>query len=244
MDDHEGLVLAVRPYRDASKLVKILTPEGLVTCLVRSSRPLASKNYAYTHELARIRYSVVRRGLNRFPLLTSGVLVSDFPKTKGDPEKLEQALHVMELALTFAETVDDARLFHEFTTEILARIEEGSSRYYSVIYALKLTYLLGIAPVFRACVSCGKTTNLVGFSIASGGMKCADCASVSDSFVDPDVTAILSALYALKMKDLSEEVLARLPADTSAFHEALASYYDRFLSFTSKVSASYAKSAS
>ena len=58
---NEGIIIKSTKYQDTSKLVYVLTSDGLNTYLVRNAFNFKSKNYSYALEMTKISFDSSRK---------------------------------------------------------------------------------------------------------------------------------------------------------------------------------------
>ena len=147
-------------------------------------------------------------------------------------------LKIIEICYVLGEHITDMNLFFDFTNEILDLIELNNESYdiYELIFKIKTLYLLGVAPVFSKCVSCGKKENLKGFAFNNGGMKCSDCIKLDDFIYPSETIKEIKNIYLIKLDQLNLLIKEKqLKYDYSKINRFLELYYEQYLGFISKV---------
>ncbi|MGD9604536.1 MAG: DNA repair protein RecO [Bacilli bacterium] len=231
---NEGIIIKAQIYQENSKIVWILTNNSYASYLMRGSASPKSHNFHYANELTKIRFQTSERSQKDFLILTSGEVVENFTNLKTDIEKMKLAVVILDSISQLANHIDDKKTLYEFTDQVLSFINIAYHPYYLQIFRVKLLYLLGVGPIFSKCVNCGRTIEHGTFDLYNGGMICDQCHNSTLTYYDPDVIDIVKFLYLTKLEYLTFDVLNKIPNHLLEVSEFLDSYYDYFLSFSSR----------
>ena len=233
MELEKGIVLKTIDYQENSKIIYLLTNRGIVSAIVRGAKNLKSHTYAYAQPLVKIEFELKKDryiGANR--------IINNYNNIKLDFKKMSCCLKIIEICYVLGEHITDMNLFFDFTNEILDLIELNNESYdiYELIFKIKTLYLLGVAPVFSKCVSCGKKENLKGFAFNNGGMKCSDCIKLDDFIYPSETIKEIKNIYLIKLDQLNLLIKEKqLKYDYSKINRFLELYYEQYLGFISKV---------
>lgn len=233
MELEQGIVLKTIDYQENSKIIYLLTNNGIKSAVVRSAKNLKSHTYSYAQPLVKIEFEIKK---DRF--IGAYKILDNYNNIKLNFEKLTHSLKIIEICYTLGDHITDSNLFFDFTNQVLDLINknEYNSDIFELIFKIKTLYLLGVAPVFSKCVSCGNNTNLIGFSFNNGGMKCSNCITLDD-FVYPSETMVeIKNIYLIKLDKLILLIKDdKLKYDYNKISRFLELYYEQYLGFTSKV---------
>lgn len=236
----EGIIVKSMDYKESSKLVYIVTEEGLQTLLVKGAKQYKSKNFAYSQVLNKIQFESIPS--KTFTILGSANIVASYSKIKQSFERTQAAYLVLEYAYQFAEHISEFKLFYSFLQSILESIDQKSQFIlYSIIFRLKLLYLLGIGPIFSHCIQCESKENLRGFDLYNGGVKCNNCFEATDFLYATSLIQKIKYLYLVKLDQVDEEALQQCMDVVSQLDEFLSRYYDHYLGYHSRVEKIYKK---
>jgi len=231
----EGIILKSIDYKDYSKLIYIIGPEGLETLIVKGAKKPHSKNFSYSQPLTKILYDKVET--KTFDILTTGLIINNYTTIKENFDKTKYAYQIIELTYQFANHIDDKKLLYSFLDEILEKIDVSQfANIYELIFRLKLLYLLGVGPVFSRCIDCQAKDNLIGFVLESGGMKCHNCLEQTDNIYNDETIKYVKSLYLMKLDQMTEEFLNQFPDIYDQVNHFINNYYQYFLGYQSKVS--------
>ena len=232
MELEQGVVLKTIDYQENSKIIYLLTNQGIKSAVVRGAKNLKSHTYSYAQPLVKIEFEIKK---DRY--IGANKILDNYNNIKLDYNKITYALRIIEICYTLGEHITDSKLFYSFTTEILDLINNNEVYdIYELIFKIKTLYLLGVAPVFTKCVSCSSKENLIGFSFNNGGMKCSDCVK-QDDFIYPKETVLeIKTIYLRKLNELILLIKDnKLKYNYDKISRFLELYYEQYLGFVSKV---------
>lgn len=229
MELREGIILKTNKYQENSKIAYIITKEGLVTALIRSSLEYKSKNFAYSQELTKIMFDISISKKKSFDILTTGKSINSYLNIKKDYNNLLCVTKIMDLTYKSINHVTNYNNLYQLFDYTLNNINEYDEyHFYPLIFKLKLLYLLGIGPNFHECSECG-SKNVVSFSVEKGGMvckKCSDYKAYNNEYIQ-----IMKILYLAKLDKLTNELIKELPIESFQIIEEIVNhYYENYLS--------------
>ncbi len=173
-----GIVLRETDYRDADRIVDILTAErGLVTATARGARRQKSPLLQTTQVLGFCDFELFLNARTGMFSIDSAERVADFRRLREEIERLVCAAHLTELM------GDAARDDHSESSDLyrlmavsLAALDREDREPMLVVRAfeIRLMCLLGYTPVLDACSICGETLPPDGarFGFAVCGVVC------------------------------------------------------------------------
>ena len=233
MELEQGIVLKTIDYQENSKIIYLLTNNGIKSAIVRGAKNLKSHTYSYAQPLVKIDFELKK---DRF--IGAFKIIDNYNNIKLNFDKLTHSLKIIEICYTLGEHITDSKLFYSFTTKILELINNKENNFdiYELIFKIKTLYLLGVAPVFSKCVICDSKENLEGFSFNNGGMKCSDCIK-NDDFIYPKETITeIKNIYLIKLNELNLLINEnKLKYNYNKINRFLELYYEQYLGFQSKV---------
>ncbi len=141
----EGIVYNIVPYKEKSELVYLITPQGLVSLLVRGAKDYKSGNMAFCQTLNLVEFSYSDTALKT---LISYNILSDYKNIKNSFIKLKYASIILEVARQ-SNDVRTERIYI-FLKNVLNKIENGYDPLsIAFIYLVKMTQVFGIKPDFN-----------------------------------------------------------------------------------------------
>jgi len=228
----EGIIIKTQKYKEDSKIIHVITKNGLVCALGRGCLKIKSKNFYILQEITKIAIDLHVKS-NSFNIIKSTKLLDNYSTIKLDSKKLETVLEILEITNVFSEHITDYITFYIFLNDILDKIKNSiNTNLYKLIFKIKMLYLLGIAPEFSSCINCGKKNNLIGFDFESGGMKCEECFDIK-KMLKYDIFVNFKTLYLTKLYDIKDEINIDNFDECDNFVD---SYYEKYLGYNIKTS--------
>lgn len=235
MDLREGIVLKTIKYQDSSKILYILTQDGLISVLSRNSLNLKSKNYAYSKENTLIGFDIRESNKNTFDIITTGKVINNFCDINNVYQKLIIAVEVLYLAYEYANFTDEKRKLFNLVKEILVKLNDEHYNnvrnyvFYSYIFKLKLLYLLGVGLNLNSCSDCG-SEDIVGIDNETMTFKCSKHSKNNNK----ELIEVLRILYLGKIELFNEEIINSLEVFNIEIKQFLEVYYEKFLTINKK----------
>lgn len=233
MITREGIVIKTIKYQETSKIAFVLCEDGLLSYLIRNANNYKSKNYSYSQELTKIAYDFSEK--NNFKIMTSGKIINNYSKIKEDSVKLFDVISLLEIVYTLTDHVNDNKTLYKFVCDLLEKINnEDYSKLYSLIFRIKILYLLGVAPRLSSCCKCGRKDDLISLDLINGTSSCKNCFILSDTTIQGEVYEVFRFLYLTKFDFLTKEVLNKVPDYYEKIDNFLDKYYEYYLGYKSK----------
>lgn len=233
MELQQGIIIKTIDYQENSKIVYILTNQGIKSAIVRGAKNLKSHTYSYAQPLVKIEFEIKK---DRY--IGANNIINNYNNIKLNYDKLSICLKIIEICYVLGEHITDSNIFYNFVNDILnyIEIENNNIDSYELIFKIKTLYLLGVAPVFSKCVCCGKKDHLKGFSFNNGGMKCSNCIELDDFIYPNDTILEIKTIYLTKLDKLNLLIEDNnLKYDYHKINRFLELYYEQYLGFVSKV---------
>ena len=193
MKDIEGIVISEKPYSETSKLVRILTTEGIIDLLAKGARTLKSDLRVSTTKMT---YGIFHMHYkeNKLSTLNSVDIIDNFKNIKKDINKISYASYIMELAVDVIKQNINPNIF-KILISSLKKIDEGEDiELITNILEIKYLEYLGVMPVIDGCAVCGSKTSIATISSTRGGYICNNCLT-NEKIVDKKTIKLLRMLY-------------------------------------------------
>ena len=223
--DVKGLVLNETNYSDSSKILNVLTCEyGLIGILSKGCRNLKSKLRGSSRKLVYGTFHFYYKE-NSLSTLISIDVISDYPKTIMDLEKVVYASYLLDLTRQVVKQSKDKSIL-PLLCSALDKLEIGlSPAVVTNILELKYLDFLGVSPIVTGCAVCGKTTNIVSLSPTAGGFICKDCYQ-NEGYYSDKAIKLLQMYYYVDLEKITKiDVNPKFNAEINKFLE---DYYDRY----------------
>ena len=223
--DVKGLVLNETNYSDSSKILNVLTSEyGLIGIISKGCRSLKSKLRGSSRKLiyGTFHFYYKENGLST---LISIDVISDYPKTIMDLEKVVYASYMLDLTRQVVKQSKDSNILTLLVSG-LEKLENGlNPAVITNILELKYLDFLGVSPIVTGCAVCGSTTNIVSLSPTSGGFICKDCYQ-NEGYYSDKAIKLLQMYYYVDLEKITKiDVNTKVNEEINKFLE---DYYDRY----------------
>ena len=223
--DVKGLVLNETNYSDSSKILNVLTSEyGLIGIISKGCRNLKSKLRGASRKLVYGTFHFYYKE-NGLSTLISIDVISDYPKTIMDLERVVYASYLLDLTRQVVKQSKDSNIL-PLVVSSLEKLENGlNPAVITNILELKYLDFLGVSPIVTGCAVCGKTTNIVSLSPTAGGFICKDCYQNEGYYSDKTIKLLQMYYYVDLEKITKIDVNPKVNEEINKFLE---DYYDRY----------------
>lgn len=191
----QAVVLRTHKLGEADRIITMLTPNhGLVRAVAKGVRRTASKFGARLEPFSHIDVMCFQgRNLDTITQVESIALYA--PALSGELSSYQAASIMVETAAQLTEVEASAHQFHLLAGGLKALA--GGLAPTGLIrdsYLLRALALSGWALNYDSCVVCGSRADLAYFSVAHGGVLCANCHKPGAVAVTKEVMLLLRAL--------------------------------------------------
>ena len=207
----KGLVLRETEYKDADKLLTVLTAEhGTLTLKARGVRKNASKIKGPCQLLCYSSFTA--SSYQGYYSITEAEVIEMFPGLRQDLEQLSLASWFAQAAETVADADAPSPELLRLTLNALYALANRvrPPRLIKAAFEFKLACLAGFLPELSACVVCGKEAP-DGFDVTRGALCCLDCRDEDRGLCLPIDENTLQALRYIALADPSRLFSFTLP---------------------------------
>lgn len=230
---NKGIVIKVRDYLENAVLTAIYTESGKGTFLIRGAKKINSSTRKFANILTELEFNATMG--NGICVLTEGIIIDNYTNLKEDLNKFYITNIILEKLDYFSEQFVDPNLVYNFVKELLEMLENTDYIFaISMIFEIKLLYLLGVAPSFNRCPLCNKKAINGALLISSGGYICEDCQFARTTSLNIEDSLLFKKIYSTKIKDVTNDFLFEINNNKN-IQQIIDDYYEYHLDFTSKV---------
>jgi DNA repair protein RecO (recombination protein O) len=199
----EAIVLRSIRYGEADRVLHLYTPgHGRLSAIAKGARRARSRFGARLEPFFHIR-AVLHEGRSELLTVTGVDTVAAHGALRDHACTLDAAARACDAVTRLFETsephpevfgllANELALLHADAAQ--ARVSNG------LAFRLKLLLAAGIVPQLSACVGCGETDHLRGFSGAAGGVVCGSCEEGSFP-LDADAYGFLVGALGVRLAD-------------------------------------------
>lgn len=225
----DGIVIRVRNFQEADKIVVLLTrEEGKVEAVARGARRPRSRLSAATQLFSRLRAQLFSG--KSLDTLSQAEIVESFRHLREDLVRMAYATYACELmdALLPERQRHEAPYLLLLTSLHLFNEPDLPPEPLLRAYELKLLSMLGFRPSLTACVGCGteavQQNGSVRFSPVLGGVLCPACSAEGEGAMRLSLGA-LESMKRLLDGDIRRAHVVRLGGEVAAeVDQALSAY--------------------
>jgi DNA repair protein RecO (recombination protein O) len=173
-----AIVLLVKDYGEADRLVTFLTPQqGRLTGMAKHAKKSRHRFANCLEPLNRVLFFLAPHPRGELEFIQKGELIKSFPALRRELPRLGAAAVLAELAGLLAGPPEAYAGIFTTLEEALDRLEEGASPDSLLpAFLLRLLMLGGYGPRLNHCVRCGREpASPLQFSIPRGGVLCEEC---------------------------------------------------------------------
>lgn len=201
MKDIEGIILKEQPYSETSKLLKIITKEGIIDLIAKGSRTLKSELRSVTTKMT---YGVfhIHYKEDKLSTLISVDVIDNLKNIKKDITKISYASFLIELASQVIKQNNNENIYNILVSALKKINENYDPLIITNIVELKYLDYLGVMPILDGCAICGSKTNIMTMAGSRGGYVCSNCYT-NEKKVEEKSIKLLRMLYYVDINKIS-----------------------------------------
>lgn len=220
----DGIVISERDYGETSKIVNILTEEGIIGLMAKGAKTMKSELRSITGKLSYCKYNIYYKE-GKLSTLASGDIIDYFKEIRKDINKISYASFLLELSDQVMRQSLDKEIYN-LLISALSKINEGyDPLVITNIVELKYLDFLGVMPNIDGCSICGSSNNIMTISSDIGGYICAKCHK-TEPIKDEKTIKLMRMFYYVDISKISRlDVSLNVKKEINQF---LDSYYDKY----------------
>ena len=220
----EGIIINDTNYGEASKIINILTAEGIIGVIAKGAKsiksPLRSTTLNLTYGSFNIYYNE-----NKLSTLKSADIINELKNIKKDIVLVSYMSFLCDLVSQVMKQNDDKKIYDMLISTLL-KINDGlNPMIMTNILELKLLDYLGVGISFNSCCKCGKTRGIVTIDPDAGGYICKDCYT-NELYYDEKTLKMLRMYYLVEISSISDLKISDKVVNNINYF--VNTYYDRY----------------
>jgi DNA repair protein RecO (recombination protein O) len=220
----EGIVISETPYSETSKIINILTKDGIVGCMAKGAKNIKSNLRIGTNKITKAEFIILNKK-DKLSTLTSVDVLSDYRNIKKDITKISYATYIIELATQVMRHNQNEDVYYLLLSSLDKINDNFDALTITNILELKYLEYLGVMPIIDSCASCGAKTNIVTLSSSRGGYVCKNCHK-NERVVSEKTIKLIRMFYYVDINKISKlDISSKSKMEISDF---LDEYYDRY----------------
>ena len=220
----EGIIINETNYGETSKIINILTEDGVVGVIAKGAKsiksPLRSTTLNLTYGSFNIYYNE-----NKLSTLKSADIINELKNIKKDIVLVSYMSFLCDLVSQVMKQNDDKKIYDMLISTLL-KINDGlNPMIMTNILELKLLDYLGVGISFNSCCKCGKTRGIVTIDPDAGGYICKDCYT-NELYYDEKTLKMLRMYYLVEISSISDLKISDKVVNNINYF--VNTYYDRY----------------
>lgn len=198
----DGIIISETTYGETSKIVNILTKEGIIGVIAKGAKSVKSPLRTVTMKLTYGKFQLYYHE-DKLSTLKDADLIDDFRNIKKDLILISYMSYLCDLASQIMKQNNNEDVYN-FLIEVLNKINHGlNPMILTNIYELKVLDYLGVGINFNACAKCGSAHNIITINPDVGGYICQNCYT-NEIIYDEKTIKMLRMYYLVDIKSISD----------------------------------------
>ena len=220
----EGIVVSEVSYSETSKIINILTKDGIIGCMAKGAKSLKSNLRLGTSKITMAKFYISKKE-EKLSVLTGVDIICDFKNIKKDIVKISYATYIIDLAQQVMKHNIDSRIYEILVAALNKINEDFDASVITNILELKYLEYLGVMPIIDECAICGSKTSIATLSSSRGGYICTNCLR-DDLIVSDKTIKLIRMFYYVDINKITNlDISNKSKIEISNF---LDDYYDRY----------------
>ena len=224
MDKVEGIVVSEIDYRDTSKIINVLSPNGLIGMIAKGCKSPKSVLRSCTDKLTYGNFYIKYKE-NKLSTLNNFDNLNSFKNIRTDFIKLGFSMYLLDLSYQVARDNFNSQIYYDLI-ESLKKIDNNiNPLMITNILELKYLNILGVSPILDRCAICNSKNNIVGLSSSKGGIICANCFN-NDMEVSEKAIKLIRLYYLVDIKKIESFNVSK--SIVNEINRFIDDYYERY----------------
>ena len=220
----KGVVISETPYKESSKILNILTNEGIIGVISKGCKNIKSPLRIVSNKLTYAEY-IIYYHEDSLSTLKEGSIINNLSNIKTNLTLISYLIYLTDLTKQVISEGNKEVIFEDYINTIL-KIEEGlNPLILTNILEVKYLDYLGAPINFNSCVKCGNDKDIVTISSIEGGYICKNCYT-NEIIYDSKVIKMLKMYYLVDIKTINESKIS--DSVINSINEFLTDYYDTY----------------
>ena len=219
-----GVVISEVPYKENSKILNVLTPEGVIGIVSKGCKSLKSPLRTVSEKLKYCEYTIYYKedGLST---LKEGTIIDNFNHIRTDLTLISYLSYITELVAQVVKQSSNPNIYKLYISTI-KKIDEGlNPMVMTNILEIKLLDYLGVPINLNECCKCGSKKNIITVDPDAGGYICTSCYT-NEIMYDEKVRNMLRKYYLVDIESITELKIKDYVIESINYF--MNTYYDRY----------------
>ena len=198
----EGIIISETSYGETSKIINILTEEGIIGIMAKGAKSIKSPLRSYTQKFTYGKFYLYYKE-NKLSILKSVDIINDLINIKTDIVLIGYMSYISDLTHQVMKQNYDNSLYNLYINAIL-KINAGlNPKILCNIFELKVLDYLGVGINFNSCAKCGTSKNIITINPDEGGYICKNCYT-NEKCYDEKTLKMLRMYYLVELSSISD----------------------------------------
>ena len=220
----EGIIVSETNYGETSKIINLITAEGIIGLMAKGAKSLKSPLRSFTTKFTYGTFQIYYKedGLS---ILKDVDVINNLSNTKKDIILISYLSYLSDLTHQIMKQNSDAGLYKIYIESIL-KIESGLNPLIICnILELKALDYLGVGISFNACAKCGSSKEIITIDGDSGGYICKACYT-NEKIYDEKTIKMLRMYYLVDIASITDLKISEQCINN--INRFINTYYDRY----------------
>lgn len=220
----DGIIVNVTDYGETSKIINILTPEGIIGAIAKGAKSLKSPLRSFTINLTYGTFNLYYKE-DKLSTIKDVDIINDYKVIKKDITLISYMSFLCDLGTQIMKQNVDADIFN-LLISTLNKINDGlNPMIMTNIYEIKVLDYLGVGINLNSCAKCGNTHDIVTIDPDIGGYICKNCYT-NEIIYDEKTQKMLRMYYLVDINSISDlKISDNVIKNINYF---INTYYDRY----------------
>jgi DNA repair protein RecO (recombination protein O) len=220
----EGVVISDTPFSENSKIINILTKDGIIGVISKGCKKINSPLRIISNKLSYGEYTIYYND-SKLSTLKEGTILNDLSHIRSDLTLISYYTYITELVSQVMKENNNSDIYNLYIKTIL-KIEDGYNPTVMMnILEIKLLDYIGVSLSLNGCAKCGSTKDIITIDPDIGGYVCKKCYT-NEIIYDERVRKMLRMYYLVDIDSIKELKIKDYIID--AIDHFISLYYDRY----------------
>lgn len=219
-----GFIMSEVPYGETSKIINVITKDGMIGIMCKGAKSLKSKNRSTTLRFTYAKFNIYYKE-NKLSTLIDSEIINDLSLIKNDIILISYLNYLTELTSQIIKDNFDSSIYDLFITAIEKINNNLNPMVITNILEIKYLDYLGVSLNLDCCNICGSKEKIVTIDGDVGGLVCQSCYH-NEKIVSLKNIQMLRNYYYLDISKISKiDIEENIIKEINNFINI---YYDRY----------------
>lgn len=220
----EGMIINETPFGDTSKIIQVLTREGIIGIMCKGVKSMKSRLRALTIKFTYGSFYIYKKE-DKLSLLKDVDVIEELKAIKSDIILIGYLNYIAELTVQVFKQ-NNASILYDLYIASVKKINEGMNPLVITnILELKFLPFLGVGLELDSCILCGNKNSIVTLDADEGGFICQNCYT-NQIVVSKKTIQLIRMYYYVKIESISElKISEEIVKEINFF---INRYYERY----------------